>query len=363
MGGRRTGATGETRAAHAIREALDPFAVTPIRDEIIRRALAEHGADVIPESGEALAAFVSGPLRNAIVSLFDRDVADAVVRTLGPVVGRAGRTRESGLRKRVTPGAESEPSRDRLVLCIGSDEETIAALKRHLVPVASVRSVDDTLLVAETVASMSPSNLRVVIDTRVTKMRAGLIGSIARQLPAGTRVMLWGVADAEARLIQVSRTDIDWLPVGDEAGPEDIATLCTVTGVSGARMRPSPRRRPILIVDHDAGERRALADALGALGYPVLTAASGAEALAMCAQRMPRLVLAEQELPGMSGVEMARLLHRVGGEETPPIVVLVSDVLEAADLADIDAAVPKAIAEERLEALIQKLAPLPPEPD
>jgi CheY-like chemotaxis protein len=358
-GGNDVSPVGESRATAAVREALETFAVTPIRDEIVRRALEAHGSEAIPDSGKPLAEFVSGPLRDAVISLFDRETADAVMRMLAPVVGRAGKSADSGMRRRVTSG-EILAKRGRMVLCMGTDTETVATLAQRLSNVADVVTVEDVLEVRDVIGDLSATSLRVVIDTRTRHVRAGRIGSIARQLPPGTRVMLWGVTDAEARLLQVTRADLDWLPVGAEAGPDDIATLCTVSGVSGARMRPVVPERPILVVDHDAGSRRALADCISALGYPVVTAATGAEALALCAQRPPRLVIADQGLPGMSGVEMAHLLRRSGGPQSPPIVVLVTDVLESGDLTDIDVALPKDLAEDRLAALIERLTPRKP---
>jgi CheY-like chemotaxis protein len=49
--------------------------------------------------------------------------------------------------------------------------------------------------------------------------------------------------------------------------------------------------RPIFIVDDDAAIREFVGLALRDEGYPVVTAADGAEALAMTAQHQPQLIL------------------------------------------------------------------------
>ncbi len=59
----------------------------------------------------------------------------------------------------------------------------------------------------------------------------------------------------------------------------------------------------ILIVDDDADLRGALAAILTPL-FSVLTASSGAEALAVIKEERPRLVLLDVAMPGLSGLEV-----------------------------------------------------------
>jgi CheY-like chemotaxis protein len=66
----------------------------------------------------------------------------------------------------------------------------------------------------------------------------------------------------------------------------------------------------ILIVEDNATMRAALADALGLLGYQVLEAANGQEALAICGQHLDEiaLVLSDWVMPSMGGLELVRRL-------------------------------------------------------
>jgi FixJ family two-component response regulator len=59
----------------------------------------------------------------------------------------------------------------------------------------------------------------------------------------------------------------------------------------------------ILVVDDTEANRRLLGDLLGVTGYKVLSAASGAEALALVRDERPDLVLLDVVMPGMSGYD------------------------------------------------------------
>ena len=65
----------------------------------------------------------------------------------------------------------------------------------------------------------------------------------------------------------------------------------------------------ILLTDDDRLILALLGEGLRRLGYSVQTAASGDEALAMCEQEPPDLVILDVHMPGRSGVETARELR------------------------------------------------------
>lgn len=67
-------------------------------------------------------------------------------------------------------------------------------------------------------------------------------------------------------------------------------------------------RKTILLVDDQADVRRILERMLGALGYVVMTAASGHDALALATARTEAVdvLLTDLEMPGMDGRELAR---------------------------------------------------------
>ena len=69
----------------------------------------------------------------------------------------------------------------------------------------------------------------------------------------------------------------------------------------------------ILVVDDTPVNVKLLADLLGAKGYAVVTATSGAEALAAVQAAAPDLVLLDVMMPGMDGYEVCR---RIRGDPT-----------------------------------------------
>jgi CheY-like chemotaxis protein len=67
-------------------------------------------------------------------------------------------------------------------------------------------------------------------------------------------------------------------------------------------------RKTILVVDDVAETRITTKWFLGNFGYSVVTASSAAEALAMFHPDMHDLVLTDNRMPGMTGVEMAHII-------------------------------------------------------
>jgi DNA-binding response OmpR family regulator len=75
----------------------------------------------------------------------------------------------------------------------------------------------------------------------------------------------------------------------------------------------------ILIVEDDSNQRLLLGEELAAEGYTILSAASGAEALAMLERTMADLIVLDIAMPGMDGLDlMGRLL---GLNNRLPVVI------------------------------------------
>ncbi len=75
-----------------------------------------------------------------------------------------------------------------------------------------------------------------------------------------------------------------------------------------------------MVVEDDRTLRQALTFNLVREGYEVLTAADGEEALTSARERRPDLVLLDVMLPGMSGIEVLRVLRKEG--IATPILIL-----------------------------------------
>ena len=121
-----------------------------------------------------------------------------------------------------------------------------------------------------------------------------------------------------------------WFPVAEAAraaaAPPDRGTGPAVGG----------RRAHLLLVDDDAIVRDVMAEQMQAAGYAVLTAASGAEALALLdAGEAVDLVVSDLSMPGMDGLALIREARR-RGRHLPAI--LLTGFADAAELA-VDGAV------------------------
>ena len=78
----------------------------------------------------------------------------------------------------------------------------------------------------------------------------------------------------------------------------------------------------ILVVDDTPSNVKLLADVLTARGYAVVTAASGAEALAVILRDAPDLVLLDVMMPGMSGYDVCRRIRETPATATLPVVMI-----------------------------------------
>jgi len=82
------------------------------------------------------------------------------------------------------------------------------------------------------------------------------------------------------------------------------------------------RQLHILIVDDEVHNRNVLEVMLKQEGYVIESAASGAEALALMAQRAPDLVLLDVIMPRMGGYELAYKIKSNGGTKNIPIIMV-----------------------------------------
>jgi CheY-like chemotaxis protein len=83
----------------------------------------------------------------------------------------------------------------------------------------------------------------------------------------------------------------------------------------------------VLIVDDDLPSLRAVGDYLQARGYRVLTASSGAEAMALAHEHKPDVILMDVQMPGMDGVETTRRLRTTPDLGRTPIIALTASAM------------------------------------
>ena len=85
------------------------------------------------------------------------------------------------------------------------------------------------------------------------------------------------------------------------------------------------RRRPtILLVDDSSLQRRVLAAALRDTPFALLDAASGEEALALCRESPPDIVVSDWMMPGLSGLDLCAALRANGHDDYIYFIILTS---------------------------------------
>ncbi len=84
------------------------------------------------------------------------------------------------------------------------------------------------------------------------------------------------------------------------------------------------RRVRVLVVDDSRFQRRVLAASLSKLGYEVTEAESGEEAMTLCRQSMPDMVLSDWMMPGMSGIEFCEAFRTMSEHHYGYFIILTS---------------------------------------
>jgi len=95
--------------------------------------------------------------------------------------------------------------------------------------------------------------------------------------------------------------------------------------------RPSAAVTPILVVDDEPLIRETLAEYLVQEGFPVVTCASGEEALEKAGEQRFDVVLCDVQLPGMDGLELLERLHRINPETSVLLITAYATVENAVE--------------------------------
>ncbi|MDC0358375.1 response regulator [Oligoflexia bacterium] len=90
----------------------------------------------------------------------------------------------------------------------------------------------------------------------------------------------------------------------------------------------------VLVVDDDSDTRSVVASAISMLGFMPIEAESGKQALELCHEFIPHLVVLDIMMPGMDGNEVCRAIRIMEGGDIVPIIMLtardrVKDKVEA----------------------------------
>jgi CheY-like chemotaxis protein len=116
-------------------------------------------------------------------------------------------------------------------------------------------------------------------------------------------------------------------------------------------------RRALLIVDDNAENRAVLRDLIAPIGFEVIEAEDGAQALRLAGERRPALIVMDVAMPGMDGYEVTRRLRQDPAQKGVVIIASSASVAEAevqkSKAAGCDDFLPKPV---HIDALLAQIA-------
>lgn len=124
---------------------------------------------------------------------------------------------------------------------------------------------------------------------------------------------------------------------------------------------PSPSAR-ILVVDDEPSIRDMLRDILTQVGYTVITASDGREALPVILRDKPDLILSDIRMPKLDGLTLCKALRGQAETKSIPIILLTnyntSEHMEAAMAAGADDFLPKPLSLDEVKIRVRSLLKL-----
>jgi CheY-like chemotaxis protein/signal transduction histidine kinase len=115
--------------------------------------------------------------------------------------------------------------------------------------------------------------------------------------------------------------------IGEELTTHLRRAIKTTSTRSNGTPSPVPRAR-VLVVDDNADNLFTIKQVLSALPVVIETAASGYEAIEICRQRRPDLIMMDVELPGISGLDATRAIHELPECKDIPIIALTAEAMK-----------------------------------
>lgn len=267
------------RAAQLVREAVDAVAAPALRDRIIGNALIRARRNEVPEPLHRLRDFVQGQLREALTDALGVQPALQVVESLEPildvleldeeeiseirpsagVVPRAPATPkdeaptrkhavvdehapepsvldsgetllDSGEIRLLGDGNEhptdAPPEMQPVAVLTTLDPSVAGELRSGLGDVVEVRVVADPISFLDAIQS-TPSLAVIVVDARTPSVQPITLAAMAPDLPAGVRVLMWGVTEVMEKEIHALGPDtLHWVGCAADTPAEEVAFLC-----------------------------------------------------------------------------------------------------------------------------------------
>jgi PAS domain S-box-containing protein len=183
------------------------------------------------------------------------------------------------------------------------------------------------LAVADTGIGMDEATVKRAVEPFFSTKGVGRGTGLGLSMVHGLAAQLGGALTLDSREGEGTIAAL-WLPVSDEARTPPAA-------LGGPEASGRATAGTVLLVDDEPLVRASTADMLAELGYAVVEAESGHEALARIDSSPPDLVITDHLMPGLSGTDLARIL----AAERPGLPVLI--VSGYADLDGLPADLPR----------------------
>jgi len=167
------------------------------------------------------------------------------------------------------------------------------------------------LAVADTGIGMDEATLARAVEPFFSTKGVGRGTGLGLSMVHGLAAQLGGALTLDSRVGEGTVAAF-WLPVSDS-----VPALAAVRAEGDGASRAAAGT--VLLVDDEPLVRASTADMLSELGYDVIEADSGRDALALIEVRTPDIVITDHLMPGLSGTDLALIL----ATERPGLPVLI----------------------------------------
>ena len=110
----------------------------------------------------------------------------------------------------------------------------------------------------------------------------------------------------------------------EQVGSKELREKLTRCLIASQLLDRRDSTRKVLVAEDSYTYRRAVADMLKLMSCEVIETEDGMQALAIARQQLPDLIISDQQMPHMSGLDLLRQVRSLPGGERLPFVMLTS---------------------------------------
>ncbi len=156
-----------------------------------------------------------------------------------------------------------------------------------------------------------------------SKLLAEALARVGRELPTSRVSFLAFVSGALYDVVE-TRQDADAADLVTSLVCEKVDRWVRHNrgAVRSDSQAPQGGSKTVLVVDDDPMVTKALKRLLKSVGYQAICAEHGEQALEICVNQRPAVVVTDFDMPLVSGKQLASLIRITLGEDAPPILLL-----------------------------------------